>query len=326
MQNNAPNDSPSGSDSGSDSEPFSVALYSRLNSIIDRVDDYEDARRMPSPTVDLPESFPQQPTITFATRVQKRLHDMLADSSSSSSSASHARRNKSHGSSFADHAKAQLNDHFDRVLSNESLLEEDPDGHLLAGLKDDAAVHREFANRHHTSLESVCDPVEALVKTAIGDYEAFFAAETDIRDAAKQYDLLRNWIASTNELFQSRQIDALDAGAATPTTSTATTLADGKDDRFTKQLHQQLCSSADWNAKFKAAKQTWTQLCVSRHALTKIQDAVGGTTGCRICFSDQVSTVLVPCGHVLCEECATRVESCPFCNSQFYARQAIYFL
>jgi hypothetical protein len=333
MQNDVPDDPHSDSGSG----PFSVALYARLNSIIDRADDpdhvdeYDDARRTPtpSPSHDRPEMLPQLPQRTFADRVQKRLHEMLAEETSSrSGSSSHAaRRNESRVSSFVDRAKAQLHDHFDRVLplsNGEPLLEEDPDGYLLAGLKDDAAVHREFASRYHVTLPAVCDPVETLVKTAVSDYEAFFAAEADIVDAAKQYDLLQNWIVSTNELFQSRQIEP--GTTTTTTTATTTTALDDDDDRFTTQLHQQLCSSADWNAKFAAAKQTWAQLCVSRHALKKIHDTVGGTTGCRICFNDQVSTLLVPCGHVLCGACATRVECCPFCNSQFYARQAIYFM
>lgn len=37
---------------------------------------------------------------------------------------------------------------------------------------------------------------------------------------------------------------------------------------------------------------------------------------CKICFSKDISTVFLPCGHVLaCEDCANRVGRCPFCRA-----------
>ena len=36
---------------------------------------------------------------------------------------------------------------------------------------------------------------------------------------------------------------------------------------------------------------------------------------CRVCLANEVAAVLAPCGHVLCEPCATAVQRCPFCRS-----------
>lgn len=37
---------------------------------------------------------------------------------------------------------------------------------------------------------------------------------------------------------------------------------------------------------------------------------------CRICMSNQKDTVLIPCGHFLCGECALKVTECPMCRAQ----------
>ena len=39
---------------------------------------------------------------------------------------------------------------------------------------------------------------------------------------------------------------------------------------------------------------------------------------CKICWTNQVNTALVPCGHCLCDECLMRLQKfeCPYCRTE----------
>ena len=39
---------------------------------------------------------------------------------------------------------------------------------------------------------------------------------------------------------------------------------------------------------------------------------------CRICYSERIDTVIVPCGHVMCWECLQCLQKfeCPFCRGE----------
>ena len=50
---------------------------------------------------------------------------------------------------------------------------------------------------------------------------------------------------------------------------------------------------------------------------------------CTICFRDRddgvnVDTVLVPCGHVFCSECAAQLRDCSICRTRIEKRQRFY--
>jgi len=54
------------------------------------------------------------------------------------------------------------------------------------------------------------------------------------------------------------------------------------------------------------------QLSESREALQHAARAFK----CKICFSNDVGQVLVPCGHTLCEGCQRQSQGkCPFCRA-----------
>ena len=37
---------------------------------------------------------------------------------------------------------------------------------------------------------------------------------------------------------------------------------------------------------------------------------------CRVCYENEINTVLLPCGHIaLCAQCATRCSDCPICRT-----------
>ncbi|XP_039211553.1 E3 ubiquitin-protein ligase XIAP isoform X1 [Crotalus tigris] len=45
---------------------------------------------------------------------------------------------------------------------------------------------------------------------------------------------------------------------------------------------------------------------------------------CKICMDKTLSMVLIPCGHVACQDCAEAVEKCPWCSKVIANRQKIF--
>lgn len=45
---------------------------------------------------------------------------------------------------------------------------------------------------------------------------------------------------------------------------------------------------------------------------------------CRICYSGERNTILVPCGHLFCTACANRVTICPLDRQEISSRQHVY--
>ncbi|KAM3827268.1 E3 ubiquitin-protein ligase XIAP isoform 3-T3 [Vipera latastei] len=45
---------------------------------------------------------------------------------------------------------------------------------------------------------------------------------------------------------------------------------------------------------------------------------------CKICMDKTLSMVLIPCGHVACQDCAETVEKCPWCSGVIANRQKIF--
>ena len=45
---------------------------------------------------------------------------------------------------------------------------------------------------------------------------------------------------------------------------------------------------------------------------------------CKICFTNYVEIVLLPCGHAMCEDCAEKVNKCPFDRFEIVERKAFY--
>lgn len=49
------------------------------------------------------------------------------------------------------------------------------------------------------------------------------------------------------------------------------------------------------------------------------------TLTCCVCVDSEINTTLVPCGHLFCAECASRLPECPLCRKQVMAKQRIYY-
>eukprot|EP00930_Biecheleria_cincta_P064580 TRINITY_DN50180_c0_g1_i1.p1 TRINITY_DN50180_c0_g1~~TRINITY_DN50180_c0_g1_i1.p1 ORF type:complete len:202 (+),score=37.76 TRINITY_DN50180_c0_g1_i1:59-664(+) len=45
---------------------------------------------------------------------------------------------------------------------------------------------------------------------------------------------------------------------------------------------------------------------------------------CGVCTAQKPATVLIPCGHLLCQSCATSQNDCPFCRSAIHARKVVF--
>ncbi len=55
----------------------------------------------------------------------------------------------------------------------------------------------------------------------------------------------------------------------------------------------------------------------AQRSLTQSQAPRGGSQSqnCRVCYSERVDTVLIPCGHLCCcSSCAGRLTNCPICR------------
>eukprot|EP01018_Ginkgo_biloba_P011710 Gb_03748 [translate_table: standard] len=51
-------------------------------------------------------------------------------------------------------------------------------------------------------------------------------------------------------------------------------------------------------------------------AAVKEADTARAAWSCRVCLSSEIDTIVIPCGHVLCQRCCSAVSRCPFCRRQ----------
>lgn len=72
------------------------------------------------------------------------------------------------------------------------------------------------------------------------------------------------------------------------------------------------------------AKSNWHPLQEKQQRLMEFEDQV---MGCKVCYDKRVSVVLLPCGHVLCKNCAGKMSTmacCCFCNRIIRDTNVIY--
>ena len=307
-------------DTDSEMDSFSLALYSRVHDIVDhsesdtRSNEGSEDLSMPNSSVspsdvhamhDLQPNTNQHTDTTpqsFMSRIQKQLQSCCPPSQS---------KQKHPSSSFLDVAESQLDEYYDRVLSEDTVIDDSLCNDSIFVKLTKEEVFATFQKKYNICLTtSIHKPIQRLIDDTIVHYKQYFEAEKDILNTAKRYDNLQTWLKHTRDVFDTQDVD--------PT-------AEQTKDMQTK-IESYMNSSEEWAQKFRDAKSKWNQLCVSRQALSSIHQLVGGTAACQICFNKQVKTLLVPCGHVLCEDCANRVTCCPFCNTSFYARQDIFFM
>jgi len=47
---------------------------------------------------------------------------------------------------------------------------------------------------------------------------------------------------------------------------------------------------------------------------------------CIICFEKPVNSILVPCGHIVCDDCVGQLQQCPFCRTRVKSSQRVYLV
>jgi len=59
--------------------------------------------------------------------------------------------------------------------------------------------------------------------------------------------------------------------------------------------------------------------------LEETLEEIADTLTCCVCADSELNTALVPCGHLLCWDCAQRLTECPLCRTEVTARQRVYY-
>lgn len=59
--------------------------------------------------------------------------------------------------------------------------------------------------------------------------------------------------------------------------------------------------------------------------LRQVNEELQGRMSCRVCLTEPVGVVLMPCNHLcLCKECALRIRTCPLCRRQVQSSRQVY--
>lgn len=228
--------------------------------------------------------------------------------------------------SFLDRAEQHLQHHYDRLIQHDDPLQHTATPTALSFTADEATIQRLFRERYGVSLDQLSDQLERVVNGVIHDYDAYFAEESAIVAAAEHCDQMERWLKESRQLFAWDGVDSAEAAEAAEAAETAPTPTPPSDSPLQTLLDTHLQRLPQWSDALSRARVRWQNLQMSRHALRRCEALFGGRQGCRICFNAQVGVVLIPCGHVLCAECAERVGQCPFCNTAFYSRQRMYLM
>ena len=79
------------------------------------------------------------------------------------------------------------------------------------------------------------------------------------------------------------------------------------------QLYEMLCQHLIWIFFFFCPQRM-------KERLETLEDSLL----CCICMSHLVSTVLCPCGHMTCSNCAHKISECPLCRTEVERRQKVF--
>ena len=280
-----------------DDEAFSIALYAQLLDNSENEANHNEWNTKDAQT----QTDDVLPCKSYCTKMSEKLSHTLLTSSKSQDTSS---------MSFFEKAEFHLQDHFDQILSDEPLLDESLHGGCFK-VPNNHEIEQAHDKQYTLPWKTLMNHIETLVQTTIESYKEYFKAEHDIMQAAKRFDNLETWIKHTKTIFDK------DASLS---------LSINQQENMLTQVDAYLDSTNDCKKQLHDALQKWSTMILHRKILQAMHEHVGGTTGCKICFNKQVNKVFVPCGHVICTECAEQVINCPFCQSSFYAKQNIFFM
>lgn len=226
---------------------------------------------------------------------------------------------------FLTRVETDLAAQYDRIVQNDiPMLSSSTNSKWCTKLNALVASQAEttFKEKHSMTVEDACVLAQRMVDELVQGYTNYFDAENDILAVAKRYDALQDWVHKSKCLFEDTEsiqptplpaFDAMIQQYFHNDTDSSTT-----DDKKTTDINV-------WTNKITRAKKAWLDIQTQRHIVNRFQAIVGNTHTCKICFTQTVQTVLVPCGHTLCKACAAKVGQCPFCNASFYSTQDVFF-
>ena len=217
---------------------------------------------------------------------------------------------------FLKRIETDIADQYDRILQNEVVLLNDPKYTWCEALQKTIPNNsaKEFKHAYGIDLNDYCSISRKIVNDLINRYKLFFAREKQIIEVAKQYDDIQQWVHCTRRLFENKETPVL-----------SNTLQKSLNEQFGIEDTKKKNKDKDLESKIKDAKKAWVDVQTHRHVVDQLQGIVGHSHYCKLCYSAQVTTAFVPCGHTVCSECVTQLNQCPFCNHPFYSTQTLYF-
>jgi len=164
-----------------------------------------------------------------------------------------------------------------------------------------------FEREHGVTPARFQDMLKAVAGNVVASYRTLFEVEQRVFGAATRYDRVSNWLRCSDQEFDN---DALREQLG----HVAQQAAD--------QMPDEEALGNDMRALQEAIHATRFQ-----HRLAcDLHRVLGGEKQCKICFGATADTVLMPCGHALCQSCAKRVSCCPYCNLSFCSQQRVYYM
>lgn len=115
-----------------------------------------------------------------------------------------------------------------------------------------------------------------------------------------------------------------------PVKGTPTPQGETSESDFNQSSSEVSFASASPDSEGKASFFTEDDLVFSESLFTSLLEERNGKAlqsdwECRLCMDAHISTVFIPCGHMLfCRGCAHRVRACPHCNSDILLIQTVY--
>lgn len=164
-----------------------------------------------------------------------------------------------------------------------------------------------FEREHGVTPARFQDMLKAVAGNVVASYRTLFEVEQRVFGAATRYDRVSNWLRCSDQEFDN--------------------------DALREQLGHVAQQAADQMSGEEALGNDMRALQEAIHA-TRFQHrlacdmhrVLGGEKQCKICFGATADTVLMPCGHAMCQSCAKRVSCCPYCNLSFCSQQRVYYM
>ena len=250
---------------------------------------------------------------SFVSRIRLRLENELKRPPSDNMG---HEQTDGHMNDFLKRIETDIAEQYDRILQNEVVILNDPKYAWCEALQETIPNKSayEFKDAYGIELKEYCSISRKIVDDLINGYKNFFAREKQIMEVAKQYDDIQQWVHCTQRLFENNDTPVL-----------SNTLQKSLNEQFGLEETRRKDKDKDLESKIKDAKQAWVDIQTHRHVVDQLQGIVGHSHYCKLCYSAQVTTAFVPCGHTVCNECVSQLNQCPFCNHPFYSTQTLYF-